>query len=153
MKDYQPAEGSKVAEAIAYMRAHGPQPAHKLGEALGTKATNIGPLLVAPIKHGMVLKRGRQRAALYMMADQAQADDLVVNLPPGALAMPAEVECAGSAEPHDFTLAAWNDGDLVLTGPGLRIMAGDDGSAESVVLSAAQIAALVRFVVQPRVVL
>lgn len=61
--------------------------------------------------------------------------------------------CAGSAEPQDFKLAAWNDGDLVLTGPGLRIMADDQGNADSVILSAAQAAALVRFVTQPRVAL
>lgn len=153
MKEYQPAEGSQTEKVLAHLREHGPQHAWQIAEALGIRAANIGPLLVAAIKHQAVVKRGRQRAALYMLADQVQQAELGISLKLEGEGKPPEPACAGSAEPQDFKLAAWNDGDLVLTGPGLRIMADDQGNADSVILSAAQAAALVAFVTQPRVAL
>lgn len=146
MKNYQPAEGSQAARAIAILAEHGPLHAWQLAEKLGVPSKNIGPLLVHPIKHGLVVKSGRQKTSTYSTPGDHRAkavDDIARQL---------DGDAPAPSEPlAELTISAWSDGDVVIAGPGLRYSFDDNAFVSGVTLSHQQMQQLVAFVKRPMV--
>lgn len=143
MKNYQPAEGSHAARAVALLAEHGPLHGFQLAEKLGVPSKNVGPLLVHPLKHGLVVKTGRQKMARYSTPGDTRT-------PVKAIELLLDSRATAPAAAGELTISAWSDGDVCIAGPALRYSF--DGEVPTgVTLSPQQIQQLVAFVTRPMV--
>jgi hypothetical protein len=140
MKTYEPGAGSVAARTIDALKQH-PEglSAKAIGALIDLPSKNIEPSLLAAIKHGHVVKQGRNRGAVYLLpqhgADQAGAVKVA----------PAEAPNVEAGAPL-LEIAMYSNGDICVKGH--QISVDDDGTA---IFNVDQMAYLVERVCTPMI--